>query len=365
MVWFVLLHLVGFVVDLLTATRRTDRDKDLEILLLRHQLQVLQRQRPQPLRLTRWEKLTLAVLTAKLTQLTAGPRAHLDQVLLLFKPETVLKWHRDLVRRKWTIRRRHAGGHPAVAAEVEALVLRLARENAGWGYRRIQGELIKLGHRLSHTTVRAILQRHGLPPAPERRRQGSTWRQFLARHQHQVLACDFFTVETLLLKTIYVLFFVELGTRRVHLAGCTARPTAEWMTQQARQVSWQLRDGGLAARYLIHDRDSKFVPSFDTVFRSEGVEIVRTPYRAPTANAVAERWVGSVRRECLDHLLIVSEAHLRPVLTAYVTYYNEARPHQGLDQGTPVPREQGGGQGPIRRRDRLGGLLREYERDAA
>ncbi len=154
MVWFVLLHLVMFLVDLVTVTRRTDRDKDVEILLLRHQLPLLQRERPQPPRLSRWEKLTLAVLTAKLTHLAAGPRTRLDQVLFLFKPETVLKWHRELVRRKWTIRRRHAGGRPAVAAEVEALVLRLARENAGWGYRRIQGELIKLGHRLSHTTGR-------------------------------------------------------------------------------------------------------------------------------------------------------------------------------------------------------------------
>src|SRR5215210_3797248 len=199
MVWFALLHLLGFVVDLLTAARRTDRDKDLEILLLRHQLRLMQRERPRPLRLSRWEKVTLAVLTAKLAQLTAGPRGRLDQVLLLFKAETVLKWHRELVRRKWTLRRRRAGGRPAVTDEVEALVVRIARENAGWGYRRIQGELAKLGHRVAHTTVRTILRRHDLPPAPERRRRGSTWRQFLARHQQHALACDFFTVETLFL----------------------------------------------------------------------------------------------------------------------------------------------------------------------
>ena len=222
MVWFVLLHLVTFLIELVTVTRRTDRDKDVEILLLRHQLRLVQQERPRPSRLSRWEKLTLAVLTAKLTHLTAGPRARLDQVLVLFKPETVLKWHRDLVRRKWTIRCPKAGGRPAVAAEVEALVLRLARENAGWGYRRIQDELVKLGHRISHTTVRAVLQRHGLLPVPQRQRRGSTWRQFLARHQHQVLACHIFTVETLFLKTIYILFFIELGTRRVHLAGCSA-----------------------------------------------------------------------------------------------------------------------------------------------
>ena len=232
------------------------------------------------------------MLTARLTYLTAGPRARLDQVLLLVKPETVLRWHRELVRRKWTIRQERVGGRPTVPAEVEALVLRLARENARWGYRRIQGELAKLGHRLSHTSVRSILQRQGLPPAPERGRRGSTWRSFLRRHQDQILACDFFTVETLLLKTLYVLFFIELGTRRVHLAGCTAHPTAEWVTQQARHLSWQLQDGAITTRYLIHDRDSKFAPRFDAVFRSEGVEVVRTPYRAPQANAIAERWVA-------------------------------------------------------------------------
>lgn len=289
MVWFVLLHLGAFLVDLLTATRRTDRDKDFEILLLRHQLRLLQRERPRPPRLSRWEKLTLAVLTAKLARLTDGPRARLEHVVLLFKPETVLGWHRELVRRKWTTRRRTTGGRPATSAEVEALILRLARENPTWGYRRIQGELAKLGHLLGHVTVRTILRRHGLPPAPERRRRGNTWRAFLSRHRDQLLACDFFTVETLFLQTLYVLFFVQLGTRRVHLAGCTAQPTAGWVTRQARQLSWRLRDGDITARHLIHDRDGKFAPGFDAVFQSEGVEVVRTPYRAPRANAVAER----------------------------------------------------------------------------
>ena len=202
------------------------------------------------------------------------------------------------------------------------------------------------------------------PPRPRRRRP-STWRAFLRRHQDQLLACDFFTVETLFLKTVFVLFFIELGTRRVHLAGCTTAPDAAWVTQQARQLSWTLQDGQVATRYLIHDRDGRFVPGFDAVFRSEGVEVVHTPYRAPTANAIAERWVGSVRRECLDHLLIVNEAHLRHVLTAYVAYYNRARPHQGLEQRTPLPSTEPAGRGPIRRREHLGGLLREYYREAA
>ncbi len=230
---------------------------------------------------------------------------------------------------------------------------------------QVSGQVFRAADEDTEGAHEELLGRHGLPPAPERRRRGSTWRSFLSRHQDQVLACDFFTVETLFLKTIYVLFFIELGTRRVHVAGCTAHPTAGWVTQQARQLSWQIQDGAITARYLIHDRDSKFVPGFDAVFQSEGVEIVRTPYRAPTANAVAERWIGSVRRECLDHLLIVSEAHLRHVLTTYIAHYNEARPHQGLDQRTPVLPAGGSGQGPVRRRDRLGGLLREYEREAA
>ena len=169
-------------------------------------MRLLQRQRPQP-RLTRWEQLTLAVLATKLARLTAGPRSRLEHAILLFKPETVLRWHRDLVRRKWTVRRPHAGGHPPLPAEVEELILRLARENPTWGYSRIQGELGKLGHPLGRSTVRDVLQRHGVPPAPARERQPSTWRAFLRRHQDQLLACDFFTVETLCLKTVYVLFF--------------------------------------------------------------------------------------------------------------------------------------------------------------
>ena len=364
MCWFVLTHLVAFLVDLVSVRRRPDRDKDLQILLLQHQVRLLQRQRPPP-RLTRWEKLTLAVLATKLARLTAGPRSRLEHAILLFKPETVLKWHRELVRREWTVRRHQPGGRPAIAAEVEQRLLRLARENPRWGYGRLQGELRKLGHPLGRSTVRAVLKRHGVPPAPTRERRASTWRAFLRRHQDQILACDFFTVETLFLKTVFVLFFIELGPRRVHLAGCTAHPTAAWGTQQARQLSWTLQDGEGSARSLLHDRDGKFAPGFDAVFRSEGVEVVRTPYRAPTANAVAERWVGSVRRECLDHLLLVNEAHLRRVLRAYVAYYNQARPHQGLEQRTPVPGADSSGEGPVRRRDVLGGLLSEYYRDAA
>jgi len=177
--------------------------------------------------------------------------------------------------------------------------------------------------------------------------------------------CDFFTVETLGLKILHVLFFLEVSTRRVHLAGCTAHPTPAWVTQQARQRTWNLAEAGSSPRYFIHDRDAKFPPTFDTVFAAEGVEVVRTPYRTPTAKAYAERWVGSVGAECLDHLLIVNEAHLRHVLADYIVHYKRARPHQGLSQQTPIPSAWSARCGPVRRRDVLGGLIHEYDREAA
>lgn len=240
----------------------------------------------------------------------------------------------------------------------------MARENTRWGYRRIQGEILKLGVRCSHETVRAVLRRHGLPPAPLRAR--TTWRQFLRQHAHQILATDFFTVETVWLQRLYVLFFIELGSRRVHLAGCTANPSAAWVTQQARQLAWRIADGELRPRFLLRDRDAKFARAFDEISQSEGVEVIRLPVRAPVANSIAERWVGTARRECLDHLLIFGRRHVESVLREFVDHYETARPHQGLGQRTP------GGErptpalgGPILRRDRLGGPIHEYERAAA
>ena len=364
MVWLILGHLVAFLVDLVAGGRRAPDEKDLEIVLLRHQLRILQRKRGRAPRLARWERLTLAVLVAKLVRRVPG-RGELRRSLVLFQPETVLKWHRDLVRRKWTFTRSPAAGRPPLVAELEALVLRLAAENGRWGYSRIHGELRKLGHAISRSAVRDVLKRHHVAPAPQRGRRGDSWRAFLRRHGEQLLACDFFTVETLFLQTLHVLFFSEVGTRRVHVAGCTAHPTAAWVTQQARQLCWSLQDRAQPMRFLLHDRDAKFPPSFDTVFAAEGLEVVRTPYRAPNANAYAERWVRSAREECFDHLLIVNEAHLRHVLTGYAAYFNQARPHQGLDQRipqAPAPRPQ---TGPVQCRDALGGLLHDYYREAA
>ncbi len=219
MVWCVLAQVFAILVDLLAMGRRSADEKDLEIVLLRHELRLLQRRQPAPARLARWEQLPLAVLAAKLVGAVAGGKARLHRSMLVIRPETVLRWHRDLVRRKWTCTRRRAGGRPPLGADLAALILRFAEENPRWGYSRIHGELRKLGYTLSRSTVRDVLKRHRVPPAPERRRCGESWRRFLAQHREQLLACDFFTVETLCLKTVFVLFF----HRARHPAGASGR----------------------------------------------------------------------------------------------------------------------------------------------
>ena len=228
------------------------------------------------------------------------------------------------------------------------------------GYGKIQGELQKLSFSLAQQTIASLLRRHGILPAPQRAYSVS-WQHLLRHYRHQLLACDFFTVETLWLQTLYVLFFLEVGTRRVHVAGCTATPTATWVTQQARQFVWTFQTQSPLLRFLIHDRDSKFTSLFDAVFRSEGLRILRTPVCAPNANAFAERWVRSVRHECLNQLIIVNEAHLRQVLREYSCYYNHRRPHQGLHQHIPEPPIGSEQKGRIRCRDVLGGIIHDYE----
>lgn len=364
MIYGALAHLVALLLDLLAVVRRSDHAKDLEILALRQQLHILQRTQ-RPVHPTRGEKLLLAVVAGKLKALATRGGQPWTHSMVLFTPATVLRWHRDLVRHKWTLTDRAWRGRPGISAEIDELSVRLARENPCWGYKRIHGELCKLGYAISASSVRAILARHHIPPAPERAHRSSTWRTFLAHHAHEMLACDFFTIETVCLRTVYVLFFIELGSRRVHLAGCTAHPTAAWVTQQARNLVWSVQDGTVPVRFLLHDRDTKFSAAFDRVFTAEDVEIVRTPYRAPNANAIAERWIRSARVECLDHLLLLGERHARRVLREYVAYYNERRPHQGLGQRCPVPATPRTGSGPIRRRDVLAGLIHDYERSAA
>jgi transposase InsO family protein len=364
MLFFLLAQAFSLLLNLIWLGRRGDQDKEIEILLLRQQLRILQRTQPRPPHISRWQKLTLLVLAGKLTTMASSGRARLGQLVLLFKPETLLKWHRQLVRRKWTVKRNAPLGRPPMSPDVEVLLLRLAKENPTWGYGKLEGELLKLGYDVGRSTIRDVLKRNRVPPAPERGKHGSTWRTFLTHYQDEMVACDFFTVETAWLKTLYVLFFIELGSRRVHLAGCTSSPTSAWVTQHARQFSWNIQDGTLPVRFLIHDRDTKFAAAFDAVFTSEDVTIIRTPVRAPNANAFAERWVRSIREECLDRLLILNERHLHRVLTTYIDYYNHARPHQGIDQRCPIPFESIARDGPIERRDILGGVIHDYRRAA-
>jgi len=228
------------------------------------------------------------------------------------------------------------------------------------GYGKILGELFKLGFEISKPTVRNVLHRNGIQPAPVR--NGSIgWRHLMTHYKDQILACDFFTVETAFLQTFYVLFFIELGSRQVHFAGVTTNPNQIWVTQQARQLVWELSDREQPMRFLIHDNDGSFCPAFDTVFESEGFHVIPTPVRAPNANAFSERWIRSAREECLDLILIFNAAHLRRVMIEFVVYYNTARPHQGIDQQIPIPQARPS-IGTIKCRNVLGGIIHDYYR---
>ena len=336
------------------ALRLRSREfKELEIVVLRHELAVLRRQVARP----RLEDADRVFLAAASRQLRGAGRQS-----FFVRPDTLLGWHRRLVRRRWTYVARRPG-RPAISEHIRELVLRVARENPRWGYQRIVGELAGVGVQVAATTVRSILRQAGMPPADMR--AGLCWGEFLRANGQSMIACDFFTVETFWLGRLYVLFFIELGSRRVHLAGCTANPSGRWTAQQARQLAWSLSERLTPVRFLIHDRDSKFSSVFDEVFRSEGVEIIRTPFRAPKANAFAERWVGTVRRDCLDWILIVSRRQLEQVLRVYVDHYNSHRPHRALGLTPPSPERRLRLVSPlppdhIHRRDRLGGLIHEY-----
>jgi transposase InsO family protein len=250
---------------------------------------------------------------------------------------------------------------------MQQLIVRLAKENPRWGYQRIQGELQCLGIRVSATAIRATLHRRGLDPAP--RPASTTWRAFLRQQAAEIVACDFFTVDTVWLRRLYVLFFIELDTRRVHLAGVTANPDGAWVTQQARNLLLIFDERRRRLRFVLRDRDAKFSRSFDDVFRSDGAEVLLTPVQAPNANAFAERWIRTARAECLDWLLILGRGHLERVLRVYVDHYNRHRPHRALGLEPPDPPAGldvvcEGQRGEVCRRDRLGGLLHEYRRAA-
>ena len=303
-------RLVRRVVELLGILRMDDAAKDAEILVLRHQLAVLQRQAGRP-RFTWADRAVIATL-AKLV-----PRARWAPFLVT--PETILRWHRALIRRRWTYPHRRPG-RPPLPDETVELILRLARENPRWGYLRIVGELKKLGASVSKGSVANVLRSNRLRPAP--RRAGPTWAEFLRAQAKGIVATDVLTVDTVLLRRYYVLFVVEIERRVVHLLGVTANPNGPWVTQVARNFAADLEEAGQRFRFLIRDRDTKFTASFDAVLASIGIEAVRTPVRSPRANAFAERWVRTVRQDCLDHLLVLSQRHLELILGEYIEHYN-------------------------------------------
>jgi putative transposase len=316
------------------------------------------------LRLTDTERCRLAALAHLLG------RTRLNEVATLVTPDTLLCWYRRLIAQKFDgSRRRRQLGRPRVAEEIEQLVVRMADEKPTWGYRRIQGALANLGHRLDAITVRHILRRYHLEPAPQRRKAGVRWAQFLKLHWEVLAAADFFTVEVATwhgLVTYYVLVVMELATRRVHMAGITPHPTTAFMQQCARQLTDPFDRFLLDKRYLLHDRDIKFTRAFDGLLKESGVEPVVLPPRSPNLNAHCERFVRSIKEEALDQMFMLGEQSLFHVIQQYLMHYHAERNHQGLSNRRIAPEpEQSCQSGAVARRDRLGGLLSYYYRDAA
>jgi putative transposase len=337
----------------LALLARSDISKDAEILVLRHEVAVLRRQvtRPKP------DWADRAVIAALTRQLPRRLRLH-----RIATPGTLLTWHRRLLKNKWTYP--STAGRPPIPDEIRELVQQLARQNPRWGHRRIQGELLGLGYRIGEGTIRRILAAAGLKPAP--RRTSPTWPQFLKSQASGILSCDFLHIDTVFLKRLYVFFVMEIKTRRVHILGVTEHPTGAWTAQQARNLLMDLGERAGHFKFLIRDRDSKFTSVFDDVFADNGTRIIKTPVRSPRANSFAERYVGTLRRECLDHLLIQGKQHLRRILTEYAQHYNDHRSHQSLEQRPPLhkPGQTVDVTARIKRRQAVQGLISEYRRAA-
>ena len=349
LVYLLTLRLFGWLVLL----ARSDTSKDVEILVLRHEVAILRRQvtGPKP----DWaDRAVIAALTRLLPRCLRLHR--------IVTPATLLAWHQRLIKNTWTYP--STPGRPPVPEEIRELVRRLARQNPRWGHRRIQGGLLGLGHRLGAGTIRRILAAAGLAPAP--RGASLTWRQFLASQASGILACGFLHVDTVFLKRLHIFFVMEIETRRVHILGVTANPTGAWTAQQARNLLMDLGERAGPFKFLIRDRDSKFTAAFDEVFLGNGMRIIKTPVRSPRANSFAERYVGTLRRECLDHLLIHGERHLLQILGEYSRHYNMHPPHQSREQRPPLhePGQTIDMTARIKRRQVVNGLINEYSRAA-
>jgi len=345
-------------VSVLRLSRREAWWKDAEILLLRHQLAVALRERPKAhSRLTWPDRAWLALLAATL------PAGRLAGLRLIVTPATILRWHRDIIRRRWArLSRRGRSGRPPVRRTVRSVVLRLARENEAWGYRRIHGELAALGIKVAPSTVWQILKNAGIGPAP--RRDGPGWAEFLLSQAQGILALDFFTADLLNGMKVSVFVVIEHGSRRVRVLGATEHPVQSWVIQQARNLLMDLEEAGTRVKFVLHDRDASFTQAFDAVFHAAGSRVIRSAVQAPRMNSIMERWIGSCRRELLDRTLIWNQRHLMTVLREYEDFYNSHRPHRALDQAAPLrplpDRVTDLEHFRVQRRDRAGGVIHEY-----
>jgi putative transposase len=340
----------------------SDRDSEVEILALRHQITVLERQLgKEQVRFDASDRAFLAMLLHRL------PRDVMRRLRLLVRPDTVLRWHRDLLARRHAHKSRpKRPGRPRTVRSIRALVLRLARENPSWGYRRLHGELLVLGVHVAASTVWEILQEAGIDSAPER--AASTWADFLRSQADALLACDFLETVTLTGTRMYVFAVIEHASRRIRILGATAHPTASWMVQAAKNLVMDLDDTGCRARFIIRDRDGKFPEMFDAILADAGIDIVLSGIQMPRMNSIMERWVQTCRRELLDRSLIWNQRHLLHTLHEFEQFYNGHRPHQGIANAHPLYPLPAQISDPdklahldIRRRDRLGGILHEYE----